>query len=156
MSIILGIASSHDSSACVFRDGHLVSAISEERISRIKCDGGHLPGLAIDACLAQAGLARRDVEHIASIYGHFADRHIRRASAAKDFERRLSRLWKNMTGAGRETQFYANNLLKQLRDNPDLAGRHFEDYFRTSEFLSSEGFRPDTKKIGRASCRERV
>ena len=145
MSIILGIASSHDSSACVFRDGRLVSAISEERISRIKCDGGHLPGLAIDACLAQAGLTRRDVEHVASIYGHFADRHIRRASAVKDIERRLSRLWKNMTGAGRETQFYASNLLKQLRDNPDLAGRHFEDYFRTSEFLSSEGFRPDTK-----------
>jgi carbamoyltransferase len=145
MSIILGIASSHDASACVFRDGKLVSAISEERISRIKCDGGHLPNLAIDACLAQAGLTRRDVDHIASIYGHFADRYISRGSAIKDLERRLSRLWKNATGNERETQFYANNLLKQLRDNPELAGRRFEDYFRFDAFLAGEGFRPDTQ-----------
>ena len=145
MSIVLGIASSHDASACVFRDGRLVSALSEERLSRIKCDGGHLPALAIDACLAQAGLTRRDVDHIASIYGHFADRYISRGSALKNLERRLSRLWKNATGEGRETQFYANNLLKQLRDDPALAGQRFEDFFRGREFLDGEGFRPDAR-----------
>ena len=145
MSVVLGIASSHDASACLFRDGRLEAAVSEERLSRIKCDGGHLPNLAIDACLAQAGLKRGDVDHIASIYGHFPDRYIRRGSMTKDLERRLSRMWKNMRGAGTETQFYSNNLLKKLRDDPALHGRKFEDYFRTGAFLESEQFRPDVR-----------
>ncbi len=145
MSVVLGMASSHDASACLFRDGQLVAAVSEERISRIKCDGGHLPNLAIDACLAQAALKRSDVDHIASIYGHFPDRYIRRGSMTKDLERRLSRMWKNMRGAGTETQFYSNNLLKKLRDDPALRGRKFEEYFRTGEFLASEGFRADAQ-----------
>ena len=91
MAIVLGLASSHDASACVFRDGALLAAISEERISRLKCDGGHVPDLAIDACLKQAGLQRRDVDHIASLYGHFADRYISRGVWTKDLERVLSR-----------------------------------------------------------------
>ena len=72
MSVVLGIASSHDASACLFRDGRLVAAVSEERISRIKCDGGHLPNLAIDACLAQAALKRSDVDHVASAVRYMA------------------------------------------------------------------------------------
>ena len=78
MSLVLGIASSHDASACLYRDGKLVAAISEERLSRIKCDGGHLPNLAIDACLKMAGAVRRDIDHIATIYGHFPDRYVNR------------------------------------------------------------------------------
>ena len=145
MSLVLGIASSHDASACLYRDGKLTAAISEERLSRVKCDGGHLPNLAIDACLKMAGAVRRDIDHIATIYGHFPDRYVSRGSTVKDLERRLSRLWKNTTGSGAETQFYANNLLKQLRDKPELAGKRFEDFFRTEAFLAGEGYRPDTR-----------
>lgn len=145
MAIILGIASSHDASACIYRDGKLLAAVSEERISRVKCDGGHLPNLAIDACLKMAGLKRTDIDHIASIYGHFADRYISRGSWTKDLERAVSRLWKNASGKGEETQFYANNLLKQLRDKPELKGRQFEEFFRTEAFLAGEGFRADTQ-----------
>ena len=145
MAIVLGLASSHDASACVFRDGTLLAAISEERISRLKCDGGHVPDLAIDACLKQAGLQRRDVDHIASLYGHFADRYLKRASLAKNLERGLSRLWKELSGKGRETQVSANSILKQLRDNPQLRGRAFGEFFRTEAFLAGAGFRPDTQ-----------
>ena len=145
MSLILGIASSHDASACVFHDGKLVSAISEERISRVKCDGGHLPNLAIDACLKMARASRHDVDHIATLYGHFPEQYFRRAGAAKEFERRLSRLWKNTLGAGIETQFFANNLLKQLRDQPELSTKNFDDFFRRDSFLAREGFRADTR-----------
>ena len=145
MAIILGIASSHDASACLYRDGKLLAAISEERISRVKCDGGRLPNLAIDACLEMAGLKRHDIDHIASIYGHFADRYISRGVWTKDLERVLSRLWKQVAGKGEETQFYANNLLKQLRDKPELVDRRFEDFFRTEAFLAGEGYRPDTQ-----------
>ena len=145
MSIILGIASSHDASACVYRDGSLLAAISEERLSRVKCDGGHLPLLAIDACLEMAGLARQDVDHIASIYGHFPDRYLKRASLVKNLERSLSRLWKDLSGSGRETQVSANSILKQLRDDPALAGRQFTEFFRNQPFLADHGFRGKTQ-----------
>ena len=39
--IILGIADSHDSHACILRDGKLEAIISEERLSRSKADMGY-------------------------------------------------------------------------------------------------------------------
>jgi carbamoyltransferase len=50
--ITLGINYSqmHDSSACLVRDGELLFAVSEERLSRLKHDA-HFPSLAIRACL---------------------------------------------------------------------------------------------------------
>ena len=144
MSIVLGIASSHDASACLYRDGKLLAAISEERISRLKCDGGHLPNLAIDACLKMAGLVRTDVDHIATNYGHFPERYLKRASLVKNIERSLSRLWKDVSGTGSETQVSANSILKQLRDDAALQGRRFEEFFHTKQFLAGEGFRPGT------------
>src|SRR5258708_8038819 len=40
----------HDSSACIARDGELLFAVAEERISRLKHDAG-FPKNAIRACL---------------------------------------------------------------------------------------------------------
>ena len=39
--IILGICDSIDSHACLIKDGKIISAISEERMSRIKADTGY-------------------------------------------------------------------------------------------------------------------
>src|SRR6266436_1077999 len=61
--VILGINYSqmHDSSACVVRDGELLFAVAEERISRLKHDS-RFPQLAILACLefAQARAEQLD------------------------------------------------------------------------------------------------
>jgi carbamoyltransferase len=141
MSLILGIASSHDASACVFRDGRLVAAIAEERLSRVKCDGGRLPQAAIDEVLRQAGATRRDVDLIASIYGHFAERYVRRATALKEVERTVARFAKRFQSAPAERQFSTSNLLKELR----AGGGRVEDHFRTALFLREEGFRPDAQ-----------
>ncbi len=141
MSLILGIASSHDASACLFENGVLVSAIAEERLSRIKCDGGHLPSLAIDAVLSAAGASRRDVDAIASIYGHFPEAYFRRETASKEIERRISRTMKRLRGEENRTQFSSSNLLKHLR----AQGGGFESHFRRGAFLDAEGFRPDTR-----------
>ena len=48
--IILGISDSIESHACVFKDGKLLSFISEERLSRIKADAGY-PKLSIEKVL---------------------------------------------------------------------------------------------------------
>ena len=51
------------SSACLFRDGELIAAIEEERLSRIKNDGA-FPLLAIAECLRIAGVAIGQVDAV--------------------------------------------------------------------------------------------
>lgn len=62
--IILGISDSHESHACVVRDGKLLSAIAEERLSRLKTDIGY-PKQAIDKALEIAGVAPDEIDVVA-------------------------------------------------------------------------------------------
>jgi len=55
----------HDSSACIARDGELLFAVAEERISRIKHDAG-FPHNAIRACLDFAGVRPDQLDAICS------------------------------------------------------------------------------------------
>jgi carbamoyltransferase len=64
--ISLGInyfANTHDSSACIARDGEILFAVAEERLSRIKHDA-RFPALSIRACLDFAGLSPGDLDFI--------------------------------------------------------------------------------------------
>jgi carbamoyltransferase len=53
----------HDSSACVVRDGTLLFATSEERISRVKHDAS-FPFLSIKACLDWAGVRADELDFV--------------------------------------------------------------------------------------------
>jgi carbamoyltransferase len=53
----------HDSSACIARDGELLFAVAEERISRIKHDAG-FPRLAISACLEFAKVRPDELDFV--------------------------------------------------------------------------------------------
>src|ERR1700756_3841414 len=55
----------HDSSACIARDGELLFAVAEERISRIKHDAG-FPYNAIRACLEFARVRPDQLDTICS------------------------------------------------------------------------------------------
>jgi carbamoyltransferase len=55
---------SHDSAAAIARDGEILFATAEERLSRKKHDGG-FPVLAIRACLAHAGAELADLDEVA-------------------------------------------------------------------------------------------
>jgi len=63
--ITLGISynKTHDSSACIVREGELVFAVAEERLSRIKHDA-RFPALAIQACLEFAGVSASQVDDV--------------------------------------------------------------------------------------------
>ena len=141
MTWVLGIGSSHDASAALYRDAELVAAVSEERISRVKCDGERLPEGAIDACLAVAGIARRDVDHIGLLYAFYPEEYVERDSALKEFERRLSRWAKTLTGRSSRGQLWVNHMLHRLAPR----GERFEPYFRAALFLEREGFRKDAR-----------
>lgn len=54
----------HDASACILRDGELVVAIEEERLNRKK-HTAEFPRMAIDRCLAIAGMRPSDIDHVA-------------------------------------------------------------------------------------------
>lgn len=63
--IILGINSVfHDTTACIVRDGKLIVAIEQERLSRQKHTSA-FPHEAINECLAEAGLTFADIDHVA-------------------------------------------------------------------------------------------
>jgi carbamoyltransferase len=61
--LTLGInySQSHDSSACIVRDGELLFAVAEERLSRAKHDA-RFPALAVKACLDFAGVKAGDLD----------------------------------------------------------------------------------------------
>ena len=62
--IILGISDSIESHACVFKDGKLLSFISEERLSRVKADAGY-PKLSIEKVLEIAKIKKKDIDYVA-------------------------------------------------------------------------------------------
>ncbi len=53
----------HDSSACIVRDGKLLFAIAEERVSRVKHDAS-FPVLSIKACLDSAGVRASELDFV--------------------------------------------------------------------------------------------
>jgi carbamoyltransferase len=64
MNLILGISCYyHDSAAVLLRDGQVVFAIQEERLSRIKQDSS-FPSLSIEYILDKAGLEISDIDQI--------------------------------------------------------------------------------------------
>ena len=61
---ILGISCLyHDSAACLLRNGEIISAVQEERFSRIKHDAS-FPLNAIKYCLESNNLDMRDINYI--------------------------------------------------------------------------------------------
>jgi len=62
--IILGIGDSHEAHACIVKDGVLVAAMGEERLSRIKADMGY-PRQSIDNVLSIAGVKATDIDMVA-------------------------------------------------------------------------------------------
>jgi carbamoyltransferase len=63
ISLGINYSKMHDSSACIARDGEVLFAVAEERLSRIKHDA-RFPALAIRACLGFLGVRPSDLDFI--------------------------------------------------------------------------------------------
>ena len=63
LSIGINYSQMHDSSACIVRDGDLLFAVAEERISRVKHDA-RFPQLAIQACLDFAKVSAAEIDEV--------------------------------------------------------------------------------------------
>jgi carbamoyltransferase len=72
----------HDSAAAIARDGEILFATAEERLSRKKHDGG-FPVLAVKACLMHAGAELADLDEVA--FGWQSERAVRAADMRSFF-----------------------------------------------------------------------
>jgi carbamoyltransferase len=63
LTVGINYSQMHDSAACIVRDGELLFAVAEERISRVKHDAC-FPQLAIEACLQFAGLQATQLDEV--------------------------------------------------------------------------------------------
>ena len=63
ISIGINYSQMHDSSACIARDGKVLFAVAEERMSRIKHDA-RFRELAIGACLDFAGVQPKELDYV--------------------------------------------------------------------------------------------
>jgi carbamoyltransferase len=63
LTIGVNYSQMHDSSACIVRDGELLFAVAEERISRVKHDA-RFPVHAIEACLGFANVRADQVDEV--------------------------------------------------------------------------------------------
>jgi carbamoyltransferase len=137
MTLTLGIQTGHESSAALMEGTRIVAAVSDERLSRVKNDGGRLGDLAIDEVLRLAGKARSDVERLALLYTFFPEDYFIRETWIKELERRLSRLRKGVRAPGSDRpQMLLSNFIERL----EARGKRFESHFRRERFLLGERF----------------
>ena len=135
MSLTLGLQTGHESSAALFDGKRLVAAVSDERLTRVKNDGGRLMAHATDAVLGIAGCQRAEVDRLALLYTFFPEEYFVRETWAKELERRLVRRRRPAKGEGRP-QMLLCNFLERLK----ARGRDFERHFRREALLKGEGF----------------
>jgi carbamoyltransferase len=135
LSLILGLHTGHEASAVLYEDGRLLAAISDERLTRVKNDGGRLSDLAIDAVLGMAGRKRAEIERLALLQTFFPEEYFIRETWHKQLERRFSR-WRHRRGKAERPQMLLSNFSERLR----VRGKRFEAHFLREKFLHTEGF----------------
>ncbi|MBM4327382.1 MAG: hypothetical protein FJ118_09490 [Deltaproteobacteria bacterium] len=64
MTVILGVNDNINSAAAILSDGVLLGAVQEERLTRVKNQGG-VPGMAIDDVLKAHGLTLKEIDQVA-------------------------------------------------------------------------------------------
>ncbi|UCH52308.1 MAG: hypothetical protein JSW09_06645, partial [Pseudomonadota bacterium] len=131
--IILGVHSGyHEAAACLFDEYRLVAAVSLERLTRRKIDGGHIPAEAIDECLAIAGLQRRDADVVVLGRGAFPWRYYNHFTGGRLIEGQVRR------ALGKEKH------KSMEREMVRAARTDTEAMFRDDVFLSDFDFGPET------------
>lgn len=128
--ILLGLATMGTSAAALVRDGVLVAAVEEERLTRIKNDGA-FPLKAIAECLAIAGVTMAEVDAAAVYWRPFAVGQRIRGTLGKAIASRAA------FGSMARRTFGALASGKTDDAHPEAGGR-WSDLFRVRRILAAE------------------
>ncbi len=116
----------HDSSACIARDGEVLFAVAEERLSRVKHDA-RFPALAIRACLDFAGVRADEVDFICQGWPRARAAYLHDLScfatgkqpadsrALLNSTRYFVSMWHQRSGENRFRQIFGNSLRPRFR-----------------------------------------
>jgi len=63
--VILGVSTTHETSTCIVKNGKILVAISEERLSRKKVDAAFPPKLSIEAVIRASNINPSEIEAVA-------------------------------------------------------------------------------------------
>lgn len=134
---VLGFNCTHDATASILRDGEVVLAVEEERLSRVKHHFG-MPERAIAACLEAAGITAEQLDHVAfymntnawlASYGwHFVKGLPRSAS----YLGRKPALWRSFLGI--ERRFRSLTGFRGRFHHVDHHAAHIDSAFWPSGF----------------------
>ena len=144
--IILGISDSHESHACILIDGVLVSAIAEERLSRLKTDSSY-PKRAIESVISIAGIKIEDIDIVA--FGGANDlpylKMLREAAvfSVKDWVSLQEDYWK--------PKLYEKKNLSEI-DRFNLFRNKAEKYIKSDLYLDFIKLDPKTSKKERSEA----
>jgi carbamoyltransferase len=95
---VLGLSAFyHDAAACLLRDGEVVMAVEEERLTRVKHDR-RFPRAAIAACLEAGGLSPEEVDVVVFYEKTFPKLERQLDTWLRDFPRSLPRFVRSMSG----------------------------------------------------------
>lgn len=123
--IVLGISDSHEAHACIVRDGAVIAAIAEERLSRLKADMGY-PRRSIEAVLAIAGINADEIDHVAFAGAKGSPLQLlyklNAVLSVQDWVRQNHEYWGQRLIDGKAlTPFDDYDMFKHLRGEQDLA-----------------------------------
>ena len=141
----------HDSAACVVRDGKLIIALEEERLTRKKHTSA-FPTSAITRCLQEAKLSRSDIDAIAISAKPELDWHRRLAYCLRHLPRSLKLLKYELGlyyGKRRELESWLSALWPNPLDRPKIhfvphhlahaAGTFFVSPYDSAAIMSVDG-----------------
>ncbi|MDO8599258.1 MAG: carbamoyltransferase C-terminal domain-containing protein [bacterium] len=122
---ILGISDSHESHACIVRDGVLLAAMAEERLSRLKADIGY-PKRSIEAILRMTGIDPTSIDLVAFAGARGQAFHrlykYQALCSVRDWIRQCREFWKPKLFEGKPlTALDDFELMRGVRDPADLA-----------------------------------
>ena len=125
MTYILGLCTMDNSSAALLKDGRLIAAVEEERLSRIKNDGS-FPHLAIKEVLSIENIALKDVSEIAVYWQPW-------------------RIWTRGWGTAKKLMSSSNsrmNIVPRIKEvfyaSDKINSGTWPDLFRIKRFLRSQ------------------
>lgn len=158
---ILGIHTGHDAAACLFRDDELIAFCKEERVSRIKNDGGFFELQAVPEVLRIGGIQAADVDVLCATRMKFPQQlFTRTANPARTLKRKLLGQKRDLNlasqmvkmGAAEETLLDLAGLRKVMGLRPDtrihfsnhhychvLAAWYFSDWNEGDLYISCDG-----------------